>query len=808
VTFDDFLCWDRSNFLVTGSTPGTDTLTEGGGGRPSTRQAGLVPGHAYSIIAAVRVQRGRYGGAEVLKVRNPWGEFEWGGAWSDHSPQLADADVRDELGEEAVAIGNDGVFWISFVDLKAHFVSVDVCMAHVPPRGASFLALPGSLGPGGRRYVPPAKEPSPSPWPPSLRRCAKTFFAPIAEGAPLRAAHAFALRVTAPPEAAPTERVLCELMLHQYDERVPAAPSYLGLGLAVFRVDPSGRAPPQLVPSGSCPRLIQRDRLLEVSLEPGEYVCVPMTSGVRAVGSGGASGGGGGGGGNGNGRRASWDGGGGGGDPLQPDEYGLLGSLAIHAMELGLFALDFNLDGRLDATDLQQPAARRFVEAAQIDTGADPAAPLQPGKAFKMAKYPHGVTGKLLRFVLFEAWRDRPDALLRWRRLYASLGFDPLTLQPRDGHVLLPVVLTTHSVAPVDVSAVPFPPALHEWATGEVVRSLGRRVPVTATATLYCLQRGEEVGFAAENSHQSQPVELTLDCGASLNVRSDRPHSALKASVVVPPARHGPATALAMSLLPRDQFAAWRFQYRYSTRPLPVDGRPALDAAAEMRLALGQGRLVAPPPPPLEGTSVSGLGLLTDAGSVVGSIFGGGNGGGDNGANWEGEDGVVSINDAPDAAAKPKTSIVGSLFGGAFGGGGAPEVVVEVGEETAAPVAAPAVTPAWVASADTEAGEYDDAVTKLQAAQRGRAERVEHERRSRLVRAASTLEPKREDRDGNAEQHIQLKQPRAAPPQPQDPAAVELDDADGDTKVAPKGSGTAEAIKESGLCFWCASPRK
>ena len=49
------------------------------------------------------------------------------------------------------------------------------------------------------------------------------------------------------------------------------------------------------------------------------------------------------------------------------------------------------------------------------------------------------------------------------------------------------------------------------------------------------------------------------------------------------------------------------------------------------------------------------------------------------------------------------------------------------------------------------------------------------------MRAASTLEPKKEDRDGNAEQHIQLKQPhrrtvRAAPPQPQDPAAVKLDD--------------------------------
>ena len=46
-----------------------------------------MPGHAYSLVSARRL----ISGAEIVKLRNPWGSFEWQGAWSDNSPEMTDA---------------------------------------------------------------------------------------------------------------------------------------------------------------------------------------------------------------------------------------------------------------------------------------------------------------------------------------------------------------------------------------------------------------------------------------------------------------------------------------------------------------------------------------------------------------------------------------------------------------------------------------------------------------------------------------------------------------------------------------------
>ena len=43
-----------------------------------------VAGHAYSILDAKRFNKGKQ---TLLKLRNPWGSFEWKGAWSDHAPE-------------------------------------------------------------------------------------------------------------------------------------------------------------------------------------------------------------------------------------------------------------------------------------------------------------------------------------------------------------------------------------------------------------------------------------------------------------------------------------------------------------------------------------------------------------------------------------------------------------------------------------------------------------------------------------------------------------------------------------------------
>ena len=60
-------------------------------GEEMLEKEGLVAGHAYSVIQAREVTEGGIlglvGGTQyrLLQVRNPWGSFEWKGAWSDKS---------------------------------------------------------------------------------------------------------------------------------------------------------------------------------------------------------------------------------------------------------------------------------------------------------------------------------------------------------------------------------------------------------------------------------------------------------------------------------------------------------------------------------------------------------------------------------------------------------------------------------------------------------------------------------------------------------------------------------------------------
>ena len=91
------------------STPGVDTLTESS--RPAARAGGLVPGHAYTVIQARKLHRGPYAGAEVLQMRNPWGTFEWKGAWSDGSKELeaCRAELEDDgIDSNDAVAGDDG----------------------------------------------------------------------------------------------------------------------------------------------------------------------------------------------------------------------------------------------------------------------------------------------------------------------------------------------------------------------------------------------------------------------------------------------------------------------------------------------------------------------------------------------------------------------------------------------------------------------------------------------------------------------------------------------------------------------------
>lgn len=69
---------DKRNYIMTTGTEGEDV----GAGDP-LRKFGLVSGHAYTLIGANDVKLNNGQTVRLVQVRNPWGEFEWTGKWSD-----------------------------------------------------------------------------------------------------------------------------------------------------------------------------------------------------------------------------------------------------------------------------------------------------------------------------------------------------------------------------------------------------------------------------------------------------------------------------------------------------------------------------------------------------------------------------------------------------------------------------------------------------------------------------------------------------------------------------------------------------
>lgn len=226
--------YDKEGYIMAGGTPGEDMWsdnTQVAGSAPKVNDSGLVPGHAYSIIQAVE-----YKNIKLLNIRNPWGNFEWSGDWSDNSPLWTEETIR---AFNAVFDENDGAFWMSFEDFSNLFDSLDVC------RVANWdeLRLRG-------RYIryndvmDPENEVVVSKW-------------------------IYALEV-------PVKSHIV-IGLHQEDERIEGAlprRAYIDHGLAILKRDVDGSS---LVHFKDF--TIGRDCEIECILEPGSYIIVPRTTG-------------------------------------------------------------------------------------------------------------------------------------------------------------------------------------------------------------------------------------------------------------------------------------------------------------------------------------------------------------------------------------------------------------------------------------------------------------------------------------------------------------------------------------------------
>ncbi|XP_030249769.1 calpain-5a [Sparus aurata] len=96
-------------------------------------ECGLVKGHAYAVTDVRRVRLGhgllayfKSDKLTMIRMRNPWGQKEWNGPWSDSSEewQKVSKSERERIG---VTVQDDGEFWMTFDDFIVHFTDLILC---------------------------------------------------------------------------------------------------------------------------------------------------------------------------------------------------------------------------------------------------------------------------------------------------------------------------------------------------------------------------------------------------------------------------------------------------------------------------------------------------------------------------------------------------------------------------------------------------------------------------------------------------------------------------------------------------------
>ncbi len=115
VTKDEL--WEK---LIDGEKKGF-VMTAGTSANEDLEDVGLSPGHAFTVLGIHVIN-----GERVIRLRNPWGEGEFNGDWSNYSSKWTDELKKEYNYSEK----QDGDFFIGYKDFLKYFVTIGIAKLH------------------------------------------------------------------------------------------------------------------------------------------------------------------------------------------------------------------------------------------------------------------------------------------------------------------------------------------------------------------------------------------------------------------------------------------------------------------------------------------------------------------------------------------------------------------------------------------------------------------------------------------------------------------------------------------------------
>ena len=98
-------------------------------------EVGLSPGHAYTVLGVHELDGSR-GREKVVRLRNPWGNGEWNGDWSDSSSKWTSS-LKNKM---SMIKKDDGDFYMGFNDFIKYYVTMGFAKIH-PDYETSVLKI-------------------------------------------------------------------------------------------------------------------------------------------------------------------------------------------------------------------------------------------------------------------------------------------------------------------------------------------------------------------------------------------------------------------------------------------------------------------------------------------------------------------------------------------------------------------------------------------------------------------------------------------------------------------------------------------